>query len=282
MQKGIITESGKVSAFGESIDLVMGPVSCPDVTKTYWCDERQLYIEIPEIAKYHLVVADNTLFIEPHHTLTNLYTINTWLYGTVFAYLLQSRGYLVLHGSAVLVNNKAVIFSGDSGAGKSTIAAAMVARGYPLITDDVVALCYNEAGDLVVVPGPQRVKLWDDALIKLGHSSDGLQQITNKDNKYELPIGNYQSEQVSVAQFFELNHSTDCHKINFIQQIGHNKISTLIKNTYRYGMLRSMGKLTQHFKQVSRLASYIDIYSVTRPQNKYLLDELLHEISKKL
>ena len=47
-------------------------------------------------------------------------------------------------------------------------------------------------------------------------------------------------------------------------------------------MLRSMGKLTQHFKQVSRLASYIDIYSVTRPQNKYLLDELLHEISKKL
>lgn len=282
MQQGLITDFDKVCAFGESINLVIGAIIPPDITKTYWCDASQFYIEIPKVAKYHLVITDNTLFIEPHPTLNNLYPINTWLYGTVFAYLLQIRGYLVLHGSAVMVNDKAVIFSGGSGAGKSTTAAAMVARGHSLITDDVVALCYNTAGDLVVVPGPQRVKLWDDALIKFGISLDDLPQVTNKFNKYELEIENYQSEPVVVANFFELNHSEDCQKINFVQQIGHSKISTLIKNTYRYEMLRSMGKIPQHFKQVVKLASSINVYSVTRPQNQYLLDELLLTISQQL
>lgn len=282
MYNEIIAAAHKVSAFGESIDLVIGAVNAPDLAKTYWCDASQFYIEIPEVARYHVLLADNTLRIEPHPNLTNLYPINTWLYGTVFAYILQARGYLVLHGSAVVVDNKAVIFSGDSGAGKSTTAAAMVARGYPLITDDVVALRYNAAGELMMLPGSQRVKLWDDALVKFGRSADGLKQITNKDNKYELPIDNYQSEEVAVAQFFELNHSSDCHTINVVQQSGHNKLSILIKNTYRYGMLRSMGKLSQHFKQVSHLAASIQVYQVTRPQDQYCLDELVQEISYKL
>lgn len=282
MQKGIITESGKVSAFGESINLIIGSVSAPDSGKTYFCDENQFYIEISDVAKYHLVVAENILFIEPNINLTDLYPINTWLYGTIFAYILQSRGYLVLHGSAVLVNDRAVIFSGDSGVGKSTTAAAMVAHGYPLITDDVVALRYNSVGQLVLIPGPQRVKLWDDALTKFGRSSDGLQQVTNKDNKYELPIENYQSKEVVVAQFYELNHSEDCYEIYLIEQIGYNKISTLIKNTYRYAMLRSMGKLSLHLQQIAQLATSIEVYQVTRPQNQYLLDELLQKISQKL
>ncbi len=282
MHNGIIADLDKVSAFGENIDLVIGAITPPDITKTYWCDASQFYIEIPEVARYHVLLAENRLLIEPHPNLTDLYSINTWLYGTVFAYILQARGYLVLHGSAVLVENKAVIFSGDSGAGKSTTAAAMVARGYPLITDDVVALRYNAAGELVMAPGPQRVKLWDDALVKFGRSAVGLKQITNKDNKYELPIEHYQTEEVVVAQFFELNHSVDCQAIQLIQQSGHNKLSTLIKNTYRYGMLRTMGKLSQHFKQVSQLAASIQVYQIIRPQNQYLLDELLQEIRRKL
>ena len=59
--------------------------------------------------------------------------------GPAFALLLQQRGGVVLHGSAVRVGDLAVVFVGVKGEGKSTTAATLVQRGHDLLTDDVAA-----------------------------------------------------------------------------------------------------------------------------------------------
>lgn len=181
---------------------------------------------------------------------------------------------MVLHGSAVLVNGKAVVFSGDSGAGKSTLAANMVDRGYQLITDDVVAIRADENGQLLIEPGPSRVKLWSDALTQVKKSSNGLQKVINKENKYELPIANSHPNAVPLAKFYELNPTKESEKIKITQQQANDKINTLIKNTYRYQMLKPMGKIAQHFHQIITLAKQIEVYKVVRPSDQYLLNEL--------
>ncbi len=63
--------------------------------------------------------------------------------GIVMALILYQRGRLVLHGSAVSIAGKAVVFLGDSGEGKSSMAAALHAQGHLLLTDDltVIDLC---------------------------------------------------------------------------------------------------------------------------------------------
>lgn len=66
------------------------------------------------------------------------------LAGTVSALLLNLRGHVVLHASAVTIDDVAVAFVGQSGRGKSTMAALMCVDGADLITDDV----------LRVEPGP--------------------------------------------------------------------------------------------------------------------------------
>lgn len=81
--------------------------------------------------------------------------------------LLHRRGRLVLHGSAVDVGGRAVVLVGDKGAGKSTTAAALVARGHRLLTDDLVALD-ETAGGAAVLPGPTQMKLWDASASALG------------------------------------------------------------------------------------------------------------------
>ncbi|WFR62136.1 hypothetical protein P9222_28415 [Paenibacillus amylolyticus] len=69
--------------------------------------------------------------------------VRLFILGTCMAVIMMQRGILPLHGSAVVIDGWAYAFVGYSGAGKSTLSAALASRGYPLLTDDVVALTWD-------------------------------------------------------------------------------------------------------------------------------------------
>lgn len=85
------------------------------------------------------------------------------LLGAVLATLLHLRETFVLHASAVAVEGRAVVLLGHKGAGKSTTAAALVAAGHALLTDDIVAIDACN-GTPVVRRGFAQMKLSDPAL----------------------------------------------------------------------------------------------------------------------
>ena len=58
--------------------------------------------------------------------------------------LLHQRGRMVLHASAVNINDGAVAFMGHNGAGKSTTTFSFMASGYPLVADDILSLEFRE------------------------------------------------------------------------------------------------------------------------------------------
>jgi hypothetical protein len=60
------------------------------------------------------------------------------LRGTATALLLELRGDLTLHASAVQVEGRALAFAGPSGSGKTTTAALFCAAGAGLVSDDVL------------------------------------------------------------------------------------------------------------------------------------------------
>ncbi|MEI9402112.1 serine kinase [Mesorhizobium argentiipisi] len=85
------------------------------------------------------------------------------LLGPVMALALHRRGLLVLHASAIAVGGRSVIFMGDKGAGKSTMAGAMIRAGHRLLTDDVVALDLSHPERPMILPGFPQLKLAADA-----------------------------------------------------------------------------------------------------------------------
>jgi hypothetical protein len=85
------------------------------------------------------------------------------LLGPVMAMLLHLRGKLVLHASAVASGDRGAIFLGDKRAGKSTTAAALVAAGNRLLTDDVLALDTMPTGGLGILPAYPQIKLARDS-----------------------------------------------------------------------------------------------------------------------
>jgi hypothetical protein len=74
------------------------------------------------------------------------------LYGLVLAFALHLKGVRNLHASAVVLPSGAVGFLAAPGSGKSTLAAAFAARGYPFLTDDLLAMT-EEAPGYCVHPG---------------------------------------------------------------------------------------------------------------------------------
>ncbi|MBA3974972.1 MAG: hypothetical protein C0504_12245 [Candidatus Solibacter sp.] len=72
------------------------------------------------------------------------------------------QGKLVFHGSAVEIGAGAAAFLGESGRGKSTIAAAFTAAGRRFLTDD--GLRVELAGNkLFAYPSHPSIRLWEDS-----------------------------------------------------------------------------------------------------------------------
>ncbi|MGH6828638.1 MAG: hypothetical protein ACREFW_06985 [Rhizomicrobium sp.] len=108
------------------------------------------------------------------------------LMGPIQAVLWHQRGLLPLHGSAVSIArpgtaNIAVALTGPSHAGKSTLAAALSAKGHPTLADDI---CIVDARSAELLTGQRRLRLWRDALDGLGIKADGLPRALSLSEKY--------------------------------------------------------------------------------------------------
>jgi hypothetical protein len=73
-------------------------------------------------------------------------------------------GYLVFHGNTVRIGNVAVVLAGGKGSGKSTLTAALLARGHRLLSDDIAALRQESDGTFTALSGFPAMKLWPDSL----------------------------------------------------------------------------------------------------------------------
>jgi hypothetical protein len=105
------------------------------------------------------------------------------LMGPVQAILWHQRGLLPLHASAVGVKGKAIAIAGDSGVGKSTLAAALERQGHPVLADDISIV---DPKTMNVLVGQRRLRLWQSALEQLGIPHTDLPRAMSRSEKFVL------------------------------------------------------------------------------------------------
>lgn len=143
--------------------------------------------QLAEGAYYRLRYSDGTQFVINRASQQiwatwpeelTLEDTTTYLLGPIMALVLRLRGLICLHASAIAIAGQALVIAGPSGAGKSTTAAAFARLGYPVLSDDVVALVEEEqAGTFLVQPAYPNLRLWPDAVASLYGSSQALPRI---------------------------------------------------------------------------------------------------------
>jgi hypothetical protein len=89
-------------------------------------------------------------------------TATALLLGPVLASVLRQMGTACLHASVADVGSRAIVFLGEKGAGKSTLAAALASRGHAVMSDDIAAITGSPEAGWVVVPGYPQIRLTAD------------------------------------------------------------------------------------------------------------------------
>ena len=90
------------------------------------------------------------------------------------------KNYFVLHASAWVVGDTAVMVLGQSGTGKSTMVSWLGAQGFPILTDDCLVLHREpRAGVWIALPSYPSVRLWPDSIDALGIDASGLREFAH-------------------------------------------------------------------------------------------------------
>ena len=207
----------------------------------------------------------------------------TYLLGQVLSYCLLARGFEPLHGTAIVAGEKAVAFLGDSGAGKSTLAAALLQKGFPLLTDDVLALEFM--GESVCAwPGIARVKLNPDSAdaVFWGHRSIPMNSFTSK---MIFPSNDSlrRNGRVPLQTLYVLHQTPSKSRILVRRLSGRSAFLSIVQNTFNNTVLHH-DRLKQQFAFAGRLANLVPIRRLSYPRHLDLLptvaDAILTDISR--
>jgi hypothetical protein len=116
-------------------------------------------------------------------------TTSAILTDTIQAVLWHQRGLLPLQASAVMIGGRAVALCGPPASGKSTLAALLAAQGCAVVADGLCLVDAREGEPVSVLPGCTRLRLWADALERLGIGSTALQRALTGRDAFFLDCG---------------------------------------------------------------------------------------------
>ena len=238
--------------------------------------KNEFLLRVDNVGKY-LTSNGNSILVDP--VSEDPREIQMFLFGSAFGALLHQRNDLILHASAVQIGGKAMLFCGKSGSGKSTTAQAFVMKGGTLLSDDVCRIEFLN-GTPYVHPAFPKQKMWPDSLEWLDLESGDLPSIRPGVEKRELPVASaFVTKPVPVGNvYFIFMHTGE--EVSMEPVIGPDAFECIRLNTYRFRLIKLMGKQKEHFKNVVRLANAITPRKIRRPVNgtKQLMNDFIRAV----
>ena len=211
--------------------------------------------------------------------------VRVLILGAGLASLCHQRGLYPLHASCVRWGDGAVAFSGNSGAGKSTMAAALRARGHAILSDDVCAI--EAFGDEILVrPAFPRVKLWPDSMALAGLPTENLDPSVDPKNKFHFRFseaGAFQMEPLPLKAvvFLSAGQPDAAPRLELVAD-RIQRIAGLNANVSRQGAGLAMGRQGALFQLAGKIAERASIYTLSRGSDLERMEETLALLADRL
>lgn len=248
----------------------------------YTVSNNEAMFSPDDCGKYY-ISNGNTIIIEPIEN-PNYEHLKAYLLSRSFAILLFQRNKVALHGSAILFDDKVYAFCGRSGAGKSSLSAALTIEGYKMLSDDLSVLEFDNNNKPLVHSGFAQHKLCADTMEYFNISSDSLTKVDHHVNKFGIPTDNYfinESYPLSIIIEITVDYKNENNNVVTINELtGQEKLQAIFRNTFKPEMMTDIGLNPHYLKQCLNTAKNIKVFKLTRPRGIFTLKEQIALIKK--
>ncbi len=236
--------------------------------------DGSVHLAVPDVADYE--VRRDSVVVEPHAG-APAEVIALYLLGTCLGSLLYLRGVMPVHAGAVEVDGGCVCVAGASGAGKSTVLAALVARGRRMLSDDVVAV--SGEAELIAEPGYPSVKLWQDAIDGLGLTADPRRRVTPDHAKYRVDA-DLCPEPRPVRGVIVLRAAGAGHDVVVTSPSRLRAVRQIHRQMYRPQLGQALGRADEQFRTAVGLVEQSRVRVVTRPDGADTIDAVVDAVEQ--
>lgn len=218
-------------------------------------------INVANVATYE-VIRGAKISVWPRRDATPK-DVEIFLLGPAWAALCHQRGVLPLHASAVATKDGIIGFAGNSGAGKSTIAAQLSASGYELVSDDILPVSVGPNLQPGAWPYLRRLKLQGDTISMLSLAPSELVSEKLDDRKwFVLPDSAAADRWRALARIYVLEATGSTSQMLIERLHGMEAISALVNHTYHFEFVRGTKAFASHLALCGRVASQVPIFRI--------------------
>ena len=191
--------------------------------------------------------------------------INLYLYGDVLAALLHQRKIINFHASSFIHNERGIMVLGETGAGKSSMAAAFSLQGARFLSDDLTPVLFDDDRPLIW-PVYKTIKLREETICQLKIDRRKTRRKDPLSGKSYFPVV-HAGVKTWPLQFVLLLEIGDVPQPVFSLPGPMQAFSLLRSQVCSWEMLRGMpGTEEEYLHQLIHILSHVNVIRVVRPE----------------
>jgi hypothetical protein len=223
-------------------------------------DDPECYLGETEFGRL-LVTKRGHIVFEPVPD-TDVGLIRAIVLGPALALFLRLRGYFALHASGIVVEKGVVAFAGNTGWGKSTLAKAFHTQGFPLVTDDILAIDMAIHTPMIL-PSFPLLKLWPDSAIALDEDLSHFTKLHASTQKLARSFTeNFQDQRLPLKCIYILGKGDQSSIETLSEQ---DALTNLIAHSWGTTSLTQKDYVHIHLQQCARIIQEVPVRRLRRP-----------------
>ena len=235
-----------------------------EVLVSYCYQDSYHWLHFPELANFKITSDGNEISCFPLSEIP-IETIHHLLLDQVLPRCLAHKGNIVLHASAVNLGVGLVLFLGDSGVGKSTLAGNFHQAGNPVVSDDCIRIV-DTTDRIMAVPSYGGLRLWQDSLQNLYLPEHATSPVSHYASKLRVPLKESISyeEGLPVLALMLLSppDEIDTSEVNLDPVPHREAFIALLKQSFQLNLM-DIGRMKTHAQSLSCIVPRLSVYRLS-------------------
>jgi len=204
--------------------------------------------------------------------------LTTFILGSAFGVIGMQRGFIPIHGTAIVTGNDACIITGFVGSGKSAILGSLINKGFKYLADDVSMIVVDNGNPYVLPSYPQR-KIAASTAEEIRECVSGAVSLVES-GKEKLAIRRtfeWLDKKLPLSCIVELVPEARENEPGFTPEVrritGHASLKLVLRNQYRPHFVAKIGTPPERMKRLLDITSSVNTFQLIRPVTGFPVGE---------